>query len=305
LRLEEALDVLGSLGHIATGCLATADTIALSLRTGRVNRKLNRFDEAEVAYATAAVVAGADTNAGLLSRIGRAECIRGRGNLQLAEASLHPILKDARARGDRDAESRVEHVLGVVLHHMGQSADGIPHVWKAFELYEEIDSRLRALNDLGVMMLTLGDAVGAERALKEVVRRDGMRDNVANATIELMHCASFRRDRVGFERYRAKCEQMKTDLPPNILADYYLKAGIGEARFGRFRRAAATMTRALKVAEDAGLHSFVFKIERIRNGLGACEQALEAPSAESNPVFDNEALREVSASLAQLVGQPA
>jgi hypothetical protein len=165
---------------------------------------------------------------------------------------------------------------------------------------------LRALNDVGVMMLTLGDAVGAERALKEVVRGGGMRDNVLNATIELMHCASFQRDRVNFERYRLQCEHAKADLPPNILADYYLKAGIGEARFGQFRRAAATMGRGLKVAESNGLHASVFKIERILNGLGACEQALATASpADSNLMVESEALREVSASLAQLVGEPA
>jgi len=93
-------------------------------------------------------------------------------------------------------------------------------------------------------------------------------------------------------------------MPPNILVDYCLKAGIGEARFGQYGRAAASMDRALKVAERAGLHAMVFKIERIRNGLGACEEALAAtPAAE--PVMACEAAREVSASLAQVVTEPA
>jgi tetratricopeptide (TPR) repeat protein len=309
LHLEESLDVLATLGRIAVGSLAGADSVALSLRVGRVNRKLNRFDAAEAAYTDACerAATGGDRRSELLGRIGYANSLLGRGNLPGAERRLGEVLTDARQAGETDAEARAEHGLAVVLQHRGSPDSALKHMWRAFELYEDEESRLRALGDVGIMMLTLGDPIGAERALKEVVRCGGMREKVVNATIELMHCASFRRDRVSFERYRAKCEQAKTDLPPNILADYYLKAGIGEARFGRFRSAAATMTRALKVAEDAGLHSFVFKIERIRNGLGACEEALEASSAESSPVIDNEALREVSACLAQLVGggQPA
>ena len=91
-------------------------------------------------------------------------------------------------------------------------------------------------------------------------------------------------------------------MPPNILADYYLKAGIGEARFGRFRRGEASLRRALTIAEGAGLHAFVFKIERIMKGLGACEESLPAEPVDT---IDSDAVREVSASLAQLVAEPA
>jgi tetratricopeptide (TPR) repeat protein len=308
LHLEEALDVLGTLVRINAGRLRDADAIAMALRVGRVNRKLNRFDDAEAAYVDAGerATAGGDRYSQLLSGIGRANTSLGRGNLPAAERRLVDVLSAARQAGEIDAEARAEHGLAVVLQHRGSPDAALKHMWRAFELYEDTDSRLRALNDVGVMMLTLGDAVGAERALKEVVRGGGMRDNVLNATIELMHCASFQRDRVNFERYRMQCEQAKADLPPNILADYYLKAGIGEARFGHFRRAATTMNRGLKVAESAGLHAFVFKIERILSGLGACEEALATASpADSNLIVESEALREVSASLAQLVGEPA
>ena len=91
-------------------------------------------------------------------------------------------------------------------------------------------------------------------------------------------------------------------MPPNIVADYHLKVGIGEARFGQFQRARSSMARALKVAEHAGLHEFVFKIERITNGLRACEESMAAfLDADAEPLTQSEAVREVSASLAQLV----
>ena len=93
-------------------------------------------------------------------------------------------------------------------------------------------------------------------------------------------------------------------MPPNILADYHLKVGIGEARFGWFKRAAAAMSRALEVAEGAGLHALVFRIERITAGLDECEAASSSMcDAQAELVVENEALREVSASLAQLVAQ--
>jgi hypothetical protein len=158
---------------------------------------------------------------------------------------------------------------------------------------------MRTLSDLGVMLLIVGDPDGAERALTEIVRRGAARDVVDNATVELMHCASFRRDRIGFERWRERCEARRTDMPPNILVDYLLKAGIGRARFGQFDRADDLLTTALRTAEQAGLHEFVFRVERIRNGLHDCNSAC-TPIAALEPESRNDAVREVSKGLALL-----
>jgi len=302
LRLEEALDVLETLGRVAEGRASGADGVALSLRTGRVNRKLNRFDEADAAYAEAGerATAAGDGHSELLSRIGRSYTVIGRGNLPEAERRFTHVLSDARQSAEREAEALAEHGLAVVHQHRGSPDVALRHAWRAVELYEEEGSRLRALGDVGLMLLTLGDAASAERAQSEVALRSGAHDISANAFIELMHCASFRRDRVGFERYRSRCEELKQDMPPNIRSDYHLKAGIGEARFGQFQRAATTMNRALEIAESAGLHALAFKIERIKAGLGKCEEGSCATlGTDSEPL--NQAAREVSASLGQLV----
>ncbi|HEU5259907.1 MAG TPA: tetratricopeptide repeat protein [Gemmatimonadales bacterium] len=304
LRLEEALDVLWTLVRVGGERLPSPDGVAARLRIARVHRKLNRFDEAEAAYTEAGEMAAAagDRYSELLSRIGRANTVLGRGNLAEAERSLRGILADARAAGERDAEARAEHGVGVALHHMGQPAEAIPHVWRAFELYGDEDSRLRALGDLGVMLLMVGNPDAAEQALSGVVRRCAAPEVVSNALIELMHCASYRGDRVGFARWRERCEARVADMPPNICADFYLKQGIGQARFGQFRRAEALMAKALEIASASGLHEFEFRIERIKRGLRDCEQLLQLePSAPAEPVFDSVELREVSASLAHLV----
>jgi len=167
LRLEESIDVLTTLLVVVGTRLSSADVVAAHLRFARVNRKLNRFDDAETAYTEAGELAttAGDRYSALLSRIGRANSVLGRGNLAEAERSLLGVLADARSVGEQDAEARAEHGIAVAQFHMGQAPDAIPHAWRAFELYEEEDSRMRALGDLGIMLLSLGDTTGAERAL--------------------------------------------------------------------------------------------------------------------------------------------
>src|SRR5213592_1569855 len=305
LRLEEALDVLMSLLLVVGNRLSSTDAVAAQLRFARVHRKLNRFDEADAAYTEAgelATLAG-DRYSGLLSRIGRANTMLGRGNLADAERRLAGVLADARTAGERDVEARAEQGIAAALYYMGQSAEAIPHAWQAFQLYEEDDARLRALGDVGTMLLSLGDATGAERALAEVFRRGRTQDCVSNAVIELMHCASYRRDHVGFARWRERCEDRLADMPPNIRTDFYLKQGIGQARFGRYRRAAVLMKEALAIAGAAGLHEFEFRIERILAGLADCQRTIARETQPATePVMQTAELREVSESLAQLGG---
>ena len=92
-------------------------------------------------------------------------------------------------------------------------------------------------------------------------------------------------------------------MPPNIRTDFYLKQGIGHARFGQFQRAQTSLKKALEVATAHGLHEFEFLIERILGGLKDCQHEL-AREAQPVPdaVLETAELREVSDSLAQLAG---
>ena len=90
-------------------------------------------------------------------------------------------------------------------------------------------------------------------------------------------------------------------MPPNIVVDFLLKAGIGRARFGQFDRAEELLGKALETAESAGLHEFVFRIERIKNGLRECQRALRTGTEVLETLeLESDAVREVSASLARL-----
>ena len=304
MRLGEARDVLDTLLQVGGEKLPPTDAVGARLRRARVYRKLNEFDAAEQSYAEGGALAATigDTHSELLSRIGRADTMRGRGNLVEAESSLRGILVDAERLQDREARARAHQVIAVVLSTRGQPAEAIPHEWRAFQLYDDDLSRSRTLADLGVMLSIVGDIEGAERALSQVLRR-GSPEAVSNALIELMHCASYRRDRVGFERWREQCDARRESMPPNVLVDYIFKAGIGRARFAQFDRAERLLANALRIADEAGLHEFTFRIERIKAGLrDSCQSPNERPAEAADPVVQSEAVREVSAGLAHLAG---
>src|SRR5206468_1377664 len=114
LRLEEALDVLMSLLLVVGNRLSSTDAVAAQLRFARVHRKSNRFDEADAAYTEAGELAklAGDRYSALLSRIGRANTMLGRGNLADAEHRLEGILADAR-------EDPLEQGIAATLYYMG------------------------------------------------------------------------------------------------------------------------------------------------------------------------------------------
>jgi hypothetical protein len=142
----------------------------------------------------------------------------------------------------------------------------------------------------------LGDVAAAENALAEVVRRDTEGENFSNALIDLMHCASTRHDRVGFERWRERCLEQIGQSAPNLRTDFALKTGIGYARFGNYRRAGTALREALEIATAHGLHEFVFRIERMLAGLNDCGAPDRVESAAVEPVYQTESLRKLSAS---------
>jgi len=299
---EEAADVLETLARTGGERLVATDRTASLLRLGRVQRKIALFDQAADTYHRAGALADreGDRFSALLARLGYCNVLHFRGNLTESERCLRGVLDDAKTGGFRQAEAMAEHGLGSVLDVRGHIDEGVPHLWRAYELYEDEPSRLRALQDLGMDFLALGDADSAERALGEVVRRSTQQDVVLNAMVELMHCASFRRDRLAFERRRQECDARVGDMPPNILTDYCLKSGIGAARFGNYPKAHALLTEGLAIASRHGLHEFEFRVERILNGLSECQVAAAADEAPPAPVYHSPAVREVSASLAAL-----
>src|SRR6058998_1752337 len=117
MRLEEALDVLDTLLQVGGEKLPLTDAVGARLRRARVYRKLNEFDAAEQSYAEGGALAAAvgDRHSELLSRLGLAETLRGRGNLVEAESSLRSILADSERLRDVDTQAHAHQCLAVVL----------------------------------------------------------------------------------------------------------------------------------------------------------------------------------------------
>ncbi|HEY7192606.1 MAG TPA: hypothetical protein VH439_02615 [Gemmatimonadales bacterium] len=301
-HFEEAEDALQTMLDVAAGRLQSSDAISAWMRLGRVRRKQTNFDGADHAYAEAARLAEriGDRHSVLLSAIGHCNVLYFRGNIPQAEQQWRVVLADANAGGDRVVEAQAHHGLGNLLQRRGLAHAGVPHLWKAYGLYEDDNEQVRVLNDLGIALLSIGDVHAAERALTEVVRRDRVGDNHTNSLIELMQCASYRRDRLAFERVREDCLKNLDIMAPNIRADYYLKVGIGLARFGSFVKAETNLTRALEIASAHDLHELVFRIGRIRDGLRECDAPDDASASLAELDLRNDAVREVSASLTAL-----
>ncbi len=302
-HFEEAEDALLTMMSVGSGRLPASDAISAWMRLGRVRRLQADFDQADAAYAEAGRIAAgvSDRQAVLTSQVGQANVVYFRGNLAEGERRWRAILADTVGTPYRGVMAQAEHGLGNLLNRRGQPQEGAPHLWRAYELYEEESSQLRVLNDLGILMLRLGHVADAERALGEVVRRErGGAENLTNALIELMHCASYRRDRLAFERWRERCLEYIPQAPPNIRADFSEKAGVGYARFGNSRKAEALLHEALEIATAHGLHEVVFRVEPLLAGAKECGAPEHVESAAPETSYDVESLREVSASLAML-----
>jgi len=299
-HLEEAEDVLQTMITVGAERLKTSDTISAWLRLGRVRRMQTNWESALVGYGEAGRIAASagDRHSVLLSRVGQCNVLHFRGNLAEGEASWRELLAEATREGFRTVQAQAEHGLGTSLDRRGKSLEGVPHLWHAYELYEDESARVGVLGDLGLLLLSIGQVTAAEQALNEVVRRETNAENLANAKIELMNCASFRRDRVSFERWRERALNHCVEAAPNIRTDYHLKTGIGFARFENYGRAEQELRRALEIATTHDLHEFVFRIERLLDGLRECVSLDDIETTVPEPADANEALREVSASLA-------
>ncbi len=301
-RFEEAEDALQTMIDVGHDRFAVTDRISAWLRLGRVRRLQTDFDGSDGAYVEAGNIATkiGDLRSLLLSRVGQCNVLHFRGNLAGAEAAWRDVLEDTISAGFRTVQAQAEHGLGNILVRRGQAHEGAPHLWRSYELYEDETSKARSMGDLGLALLSLGEVHAAERALHHELRSRAAPDLVANAMIELMHCASFRRDRVGFERWRERALDGGHEVTANIRADYHLKAGIGFARFENVRRAETELRKALEIALAHDLHELVFRVERISGGLNDCGAPDHFESAESLSSVQSDSLRDVSASLATL-----
>jgi tetratricopeptide (TPR) repeat protein len=282
LQLAQALDVVETARGLDDGTAAT-EQIAALLQRGRVLRLLGRLEEARASYdqGRAKAVAAGDSHSALLGRIGNAIVTRQLGNLSASEKLLRQILLDAEAAADIDAQARAHHDLGAALGYQQRAAEAIPHYYRAFELYEGHDPRLRALSDVAQALKQLGYHEAAHNAFLSVLSLGPSAQVAVRTKLELLEVSARKADRMAFHRWRRAIVDAG-ELPPQTQIEFDLGLALGYGTFGQPAKAEQCLMHAVRLAEQHHLNEQLFRAENalaeLRNGRQTT-QTQETPAA--------------------------
>ncbi len=285
-RLAEALDVLGLAARTYGAAIPKADFAQVALTAGRLNRLQARFEAATAAYNAAeesASVIG-DLNGQLLSRLGRANVLRGQGNLPLARDTVERVIAEAGVTPSlADVLSRAYADLGAVLTLQGHHLEALQANYDAFRLTHDPVNRMRVLGDLGIKLATLGYWDIARVAFEIVAASNTSFLVKTNARVELMELESRTGNRVAFERHRAELRDAGTRMPPSMKIDLLYKTGVGLARFGQAARAREAWADGMRLAEVHRLNEWYFRLERMCTNLDAADAQMPRPEPATPP----------------------
>ena len=304
LRFEEALDVLETALRLSDGRDAE-DELAAFYHRGRVLRKSSRYDEATASYTAAgeAAMRMGNKHMEFRSRIGNAIVLEKIGNLPEAAQVLDSVIEEAITANDSDAEARARHDLANTLMMMNHPAKAIPVAYRAYELYEPQQQRLRALSDLGMAFKMMGDLAAAEDAFGIVLDAEVCTVEIRiNVMLELLHVAALTGNRMGFARWQRALSELEARMIPDARTDFDLKLGIGFAVFGNRSRARQLLEAAVARAEEHHLNAYLFQAEAELKRLDE-EPELEPDEAPTAPTAaQDEETRQVADRLRALRG---
>ena len=263
-RLPEAIDALETAGRLLRGPPGEEE-VATLLQLGRVARKLNRHAYAMDAYRAASRIAGrlGDRHSVFLGRIGRGIVLQRTGKLPESRRVLRAVIREAARGGDTDAEARANHDLGITLLTMNLPAEAAAAAFRAYELYEGPEQRVRALYDLGVALLEFGSSAGAQDALCMIVETASRPEPQADAMIVLLHVAVQNGDRITFERWRRSLEALRSTLPPDGDVEISINVGLGLADFGEAAGARKAWQEAAALARTYDLEAKALDAESL------------------------------------------
>jgi tetratricopeptide (TPR) repeat protein len=281
-RLDEALDVLGLAGRAHGASVPAAEFAAIALFAGRLNRLLARWAAATTCYSRAeeAAVSVGDMVTVLRSRLGRSAVLRGQGNLPLSLANTRAVVDDAEKLGLRQVQALAYADLGSVCANQGLRVEAVQANYQAFLLSEDLLHRMRTLGDLGVCLAGIGASEAARLAFEIVTESNTSFLVRTNAVLELMDLESSVQNRVAFERRRTQAEEARDRMTPSMAADFHFKAGVGMARFSRFKRAKEFLCAGLRLAEEHHLNAWYFKLEKELQALETLEGSASVEARE-------------------------
>jgi tetratricopeptide (TPR) repeat protein len=297
-RFEEALEMLALAARAQGPHTAPADFASYALGAGRLNRLLARWDKALACYGAAeeAGIQFGDPVSALRGRLGQGAVHRGRGNYPLARATAEAVVREANELGLREAQALAYADLGAIYSLLGLPLEAIDAEYQAFSLSADSSQQMRALGNLATGLVEIGAADAARLAFQIVAESGASLEVRANAVLELMDLESAAGNRVAFERYRVASELYRSRMSPRMSVDYHFKLALGFSRFGNTRRARASFSEALELAERHGHNDWYFKIEKAMAALTehTLEQLQPAPTSDFK---DAEVVRKVESGL--------
>jgi tetratricopeptide (TPR) repeat protein len=263
-RLRESLEILALAARSDGPDLAAADFVRYALLGGRLNRLLARWEPANACYQAAeeSALSSSDMNAALRARLGRANALRGQGNLPLARHTVEQVIKEASDHEFADVQSDAFLDLGAVLVRQGSDVEALEAVYQAFVLSPDGSQQMRILGELGAKLRNLGALEVARLAFQIVGASDTSFHVRTNALLELMELESAAGNRLGFERLRQETAASLGRMSPSTAIDYRYKVGIGLMRFEQVELAREHLTEALSLSEQHRLNEWYFRVER-------------------------------------------
>ena len=297
-RLEDALDILELAARTHDGGCPAEEYASIAMFVGRVNRRLAHFPAAERAYreAQSTAEANGDHRTALFSQLGMANLHRSTGDLVRSQDLVEDVLARCRSPRLADVRSAAYSDLSAVFERQGRRIEAVAMEYQSFIIAVDDASRWRTLANLGASLVGIGEYDAARYALQIVAARSEVFDSRTNAVIELLGLASAVGDELGFRRYLRDAEERVEAMPPSMAVDFHYQAGVGMARFGRLTRARTLLSQALQLAEEHGLNTWYFKVERVMSGLAVCADLDPGPAVEDSR-WDSPALREVTSGL--------
>jgi len=297
-RLEDALDILELAARTHDGGCPAEEYASIAMFVGRVNRRLAHFPEAERAYreAQSTAKANGDDRTALFSQLGLANLHRSTGDLAQSQDLVEDVLARCHSPKLADVRSAAYSDLSAVFERQGRRIEAVAVEYQSFVIAVDDASRWRTLANLGASLAGIGEYDAARCALEVVAARSEVFDSRTNAIIELLGVASAVGDELGFRRYMREAEERLEAMPPSMAVDFHYQAGVGMARFDHLTRARKFLATASKLAEEHGLNTWYFKVERVLRGLAVCADVDPTSAVEDTP-WDTSALIEVTSGL--------
>jgi hypothetical protein len=228
-----------------------------------------------------------------------------RGNRPAAVVALDAVIADATAlvaltpsAALSDALARAKHDRGTLAYEMEQPAVAVSLYYEALQLYQDENSRERALLDMASGLADLGLHDAARDANMVLYATAGDVSLRHMAACNLMYLANETRQELLFTQYRRALADV--ELSPEILAYFQVIEGEGLYLFGHRDQARAALERSLETAERYQQHALVHRAETALNVLARRAAPAtpmvnaEAPAAIDNVVTAVRRLRETA-----------